>query len=400
MIEINKMASDITTLSSENVTLQSELKANGHYTDMGRVSPVYYKSEGMTSAFDRVENSHIVSDDRRDLYVNQNGFGAPPVSSISGGHFTAFPPPITDYQTPYFPPPFNPIPHAPQQFQTHSFNPDPYSHHLTNFPPQQNHYQAVPVVSDRNFQSHHTALQSVPQLPPVHNDFGTNSLPLKPEAHYTDHGIQQQQQPQELGFTDTVDDHIDIDSVDYVDGDDDIENEHDNDSRETNKQSVIKRVVQPKTEYGKPVIMHAAFGAGTAPTDIFCAVPGRLALLSSTSKYKVTLAEVQRRLNPPECINASLLGGILRRAKAKNGGRCLREKLDKMGMTLPSGRRKAANVTLFTSLVEGEAIRLARDYGYLCETEFPSKACAEYNTRQYQDPNDQLTRKNMILASK
>jgi hypothetical protein len=49
------------------------------------------------------------------------------------------------------------------------------------------------------------------------------------------------------------------------------------------------------------------------PADIFCSVPGRLSLLSSTSKYKVTVAEVQRRLAPPECLNASLLGGVLRR---------------------------------------------------------------------------------------
>ena len=33
----------------------------------------------------------------------------------------------------------------------------------------------------------------------------------------------------------------------------------------------------------------------------------------------------------------------------------LRDKLDKIGMTLPAGRRKAANVTLLTSLVEGES---------------------------------------------
>ncbi|KAK4823520.1 hypothetical protein QYF61_003029 [Mycteria americana] len=44
------------------------------------------------------------------------------------------------------------------------------------------------------------------------------------------------------------------------------------------------------------------------PTDLFCSVPGRLSLLSSTSKYKVTIAEVKRRLSPPECLNASLLG--------------------------------------------------------------------------------------------
>lgn len=50
-----------------------------------------------------------------------------------------------------------------------------------------------------------------------------------------------------------------------------------------------------------------------SPHDVFCSVPGRLSLLSSTSKYKVTVAEVQRRLSPPECLNASLLGGVLRR---------------------------------------------------------------------------------------
>ena len=399
MIEVNKMASDITAISTDSVGLQNDLKSNGHYTDMGRVSPAFYKHEGMVSAFDRVENNHIVSDDRRgDMYGNQNGFGAAPVTTM--GHFTAFPPPITDYQTPYFPPPFNPIPHAPQQFQPHSFNPDPYTHHISNFQAQQTHYQPPTSAAERNYQPHHMTLQTLPQLPPMHNDYGSHAITLKADSGYNDHALQQQQQQQQMGFTDTVDEQIEIDNADFVDGDD-IENEHDDDSRDgSNKQSVIKRVVHPKSDYGKPVIMHAGMAAGNGQNEVFCAVPGRLALLSSTSKYKVTLAEVQRRLNPPECINASLLGGILRRAKAKNGGRCLREKLDKMGMTLPSGRRKAANVTLFTSLVEGESIRLARDYGYLCETEFPSKACAEYNTRQYQDPSDQLTRKNMILASK
>ena len=52
---------------------------------------------------------------------------------------------------------------------------------------------------------------------------------------------------------------------------------------------------------------------GKFPNDVFCSTPGRLSLLSSTSKYKVTIAEVQRRLSPPECLNASLLGGVLRR---------------------------------------------------------------------------------------
>merc|ERR1719219_2807921 len=136
------------------------------------------------------------------------------------------------------------------------------------------------------------------------------------------------------------------------------------------------------------------------PMEIFCSVPGRLSLLSSTSKYKVTVAEVQRRLSPPECLNASLLGGVLRRAKSKDGGKVLRDKLDKIGMTLPAGRRKAANVTLLTSLVEGEAIHLARDFGYVCETEFPARQVAEHLSRPHQEPTDQYRRKELVLATK
>lgn len=136
------------------------------------------------------------------------------------------------------------------------------------------------------------------------------------------------------------------------------------------------------------------------PSDVFCSVPGRLSLLSSTSKYKVTVAEIQRRLSPPECLNASLLGGVLRRAKSKDGGKRLREKLDKIGLNLPAGRRKAASVTLLTSLVEGEAVHLARDFGYVCETEFPYKPLAEFVCKQHNDPDVLHTRKNMILATK
>lgn len=64
-----------------------------------------------------------------------------------------------------------------------------------------------------------------------------------------------------------------------------------------------------KPDSGKDVVMSGV----ASPSDVFCSVPGRLSLLSSTSKYKVTVAEVQRRLSPPECLNASLLGGVLRR---------------------------------------------------------------------------------------
>lgn len=37
----------------------------------------------------------------------------------------------------------------------------------------------------------------------------------------------------------------------------------------------------------------------------------------------------------------------------------MREKLDKIGLNLPAGRRKAANVTLLTALVEGKPYRVS-----------------------------------------
>ncbi|XP_043216582.1 transcription factor AP-2-alpha-like isoform X1 [Amphibalanus amphitrite] len=144
----------------------------------------------------------------------------------------------------------------------------------------------------------------------------------------------------------------------------------------------------------------ALLPSGLHPSDLFCSVPGRLSLLASNSKYKVNVAEVRRRLAPPECLNASLLGGIIRRAKSKNGGRLLRENLEKIGLNLPAGRRKAANVTLLTSLVEGEAIHLARDFGYVCETEFPSRQIAEYLCRLHSAPAEQYQRRELVKATK
>merc|ERR1711899_122720 len=161
------------------------------------------------------------------------------------------------------------------------------------------------------------------------------------------------------------------------------------------RETIIKKensVVSPQAS--QPRVMMKS------PSDIFCSTPGRLSLLTSTSKYKVTIAEVQRRLSPPECLNASLLGGVLRRAKAKDNGKMLREKLEKLGMTLPAGRRKAANVTLLTSLVEGEAIHLAKDFGYVCDTEFPAKSVAEYLCRQSTEPTDIYRRRELVLATK
>uniref|UniRef100_A0AC35TR90 TF_AP-2 domain-containing protein n=1 Tax=Rhabditophanes sp. KR3021 TaxID=114890 RepID=A0AC35TR90_9BILA len=129
-----------------------------------------------------------------------------------------------------------------------------------------------------------------------------------------------------------------------------------------------------KNEMNSYMPRHSLNNSMLSPYEIFCTVPGRTSLLSSTTKYRVTIAEVQRRISPPECLNASLLGGILRKAKSKDGGKNLRESLRKINLTLPAGRRKAATVTAFTSLVEEEAVHMARDFNTVCDREFPAKA--------------------------
>ena len=48
----------------------------------------------------------------------------------------------------------------------------------------------------------------------------------------------------------------------------------------------------------------------------------------------------------------------------------------------------------------GEAIHLARDFGYVCETEFPARQVSEYLCRQVSDPADIYRRKDLIMASK
>ena len=58
------------------------------------------------------------------------------------------------------------------------------------------------------------------------------------------------------------------------------------------------------------------------------------------------------------------------------------------------------NWHVFCLFVSGEAIHLARDFGYVCETEFPAKQVAEYLSRQHCEPQDSYRRKELLHATK
>ncbi|KAF6722929.1 Transcription factor AP-2-alpha [Oryzias melastigma] len=413
------------------------------------------------------------SEDRHDGTSNGTA-RLPQLGSVGQSPYTSAPPlshtPNSDFQPPYFPPPYQPI--YPQSQDPYSHVNDPYSLNSLHAQPQSQH----PGWPGQR-QSQESGL--------LHQH---RSLPHQLCREYrrevllpSGHGI-------ETGLSDSIQIHGIPHPLDDVQPED--QGIHIPD------QTVIKKgpvsLSKNNSVSAIPVNKDGLFGGVVNPNEVFCSVPGRLSLLSSTSKYKVTVAEVQRRLSPPECLNASLLGGVLRRAKSKNGGRSLREKLDKIGLNLPAGRRKAANVKardgslvavnhycrpglnaifiafrrnlllycnepgeMFDSVLSslaarrchnpalrtqsgravrirliflqaesvnfsvllnkkkknhahvspspsfsGEAVHLARDFGYVCETEFPAKAVAEYVNRQHSDPNEQVQRKNMLLATK
>ncbi|XP_036701542.1 transcription factor AP-2-epsilon isoform X2 [Balaenoptera musculus] len=153
--------------------------------------------------------------------------------------------------------------------------------------------------------------------------------------------------------------------------------------------------LDPRRDYAAavPRLLH---GLADAPLGLpGLAVPPGLEDLQAMDEPGMSLLD--QSVIKKVCVCLSV---CMARAKSKNGGRCLRERLEKIGLNLPAGRRKAANVTLLTSLVEGEAVHLARDFGYVCETEFPAKAAAEYLCRQHADPGELHSRKSMLLAAK
>ncbi|XP_078398448.1 transcription factor AP-2-beta isoform X5 [Cetorhinus maximus] len=333
-----------------------------------------------------------IYEDRHDG-VNSHSSRLSQIGSVSQGHYSTAPPlshtPTSDFQPPYFPPPYQPLPyHQSQDPYTHVN--DPYSLNALHQPQQHpwQQRQRQDVGAEPSLLHQPRVLPQITGLDPRRDYPGVRRPDvLVHSAHGLDSGMG---------------DSLSLHSISHH-GMEDIQALDDTGTTGMSllDQSVIKKVPLPQKNITSLMMNKDNLLGGIANhNEVFCSVPGRLSLLSSTSKYKVTVGEVQRRLSPPECLNASLLGGVLRRAKSKNGGRSLREKLEKIGLNLPAGRRKAANVTLLTSLVEGEAVHLARDFGYICETEFPAKAAADYLNRQHTDPSELHSRKNMMLATK
>ncbi|XP_007891165.1 transcription factor AP-2-beta isoform X2 [Callorhinchus milii] len=333
-----------------------------------------------------------IYEDRHDG-VNSHSSRLSQLGSVSQGHYSTAPPlshtPTSDFQPPYFPPPYQPLPYHQSQDPYSHVN-DPYSlnalHQPQQHPWQQRQRQDVGAEASLLHQP-----RALPQLTGLDPRRDYPSVRRPDVLIHSAHGL-------DSGMGDSLSlhgiNHPGMEDVQAMD-------ETNTSGMSLLDQSVIKKVPVPHKSVTSLMLNKDNLLGGVANVnEVFCSVPGRLSLLSSTSKYKVTVGEVQRRLSPPECLNASLLGGVLRRAKSKNGGRSLREKLEKIGLNLPAGRRKAANVTLLTSLVEGEAVHLARDFGYICETEFPAKAAADYLNRQHTDPSELHSRKNMILATK
>uniref|UniRef100_A0A3P9L4T9 Transcription factor AP-2 epsilon n=1 Tax=Oryzias latipes TaxID=8090 RepID=A0A3P9L4T9_ORYLA len=325
-----------------------------------------------------------VAQERTDgLSVSSPGGRLSQLSSLNQAAYSSAPPlchtPASDFQPPYFPPPYpqSSLPYSQSQDSAYSHLPDPYSSINSLHQHQQAawHSQRSRSEDGALLAQSHRALSLDPRreysaVPRLLHGLGEGAAALGEGPlgmHLGHHGLEDLQ----VRNSSSSDPFVPLPS-------------------KLNGSSLSALSI------GKEGL---GMGAVSNPAEVFCSVPGRLSLLSSNSKYKVTVGEVQRRLSPPECLNASLLGGVLRRAKSKNGGRCLRERLEKIGLNLPAGRRKAANVTLLTSLVEGEAVHLARDFGYVCETEFPARATAEYLCRQ-SDPDQLQTRRSMLLATK
>uniref|UniRef100_A0AC35TV74 TF_AP-2 domain-containing protein n=1 Tax=Rhabditophanes sp. KR3021 TaxID=114890 RepID=A0AC35TV74_9BILA len=112
---------------------------------------------------------------------------------------------------------------------------------------------------------------------------------------------------------------------------------------------------------------------------LFTTVPRRLSLLSVSSKHRVTVGEILRRITGPESINLSLLGVLLRRAKMPSKSEQLIKELQDVGITIERGRRRCSTMTTMSALLETESLELARDLKSVSTANFPVRLLAEHS---------------------
>jgi len=117
--------------------------------------------------------------------------------------------------------------------------------------------------------------------------------------------------------------------------------------------------------------------------SLFAQVPGRLSLLSNVVKYRMSVGEVRRRLMGPESFNFSLLGALLRRAKMPEKSKMLVEELERVGLSIPRGRRRLSQISLLSALTESESIQLVSDFRKISQTEFPSTELAHFSSTKH-----------------
>ncbi|KAG8567358.1 hypothetical protein GDO81_013589 [Engystomops pustulosus] len=245
-------------------------------------------------------------EDRHDGGSNGNP-RLPHLSSVSQHLYSPAPPlshsGSSDFQPPYFPPPYQPLPYS--QSDPYAHLGDPFSLnsiHTSHPPPSQQ--QAWPNRQNQEHSglSHHNRPGLVHHIPSLDTSSGRlgRDFQRRPDIllqHGPGHGLDSSSLADNLGLADLGQQMEDVASLEEQ-------------NLIMHDQTVIKK---GKNTLNMPYHKDSLMGMVINPNEVFCSVPGRLSLLSSTSKYKVTVAEVQRRLSPPECLNASLLGGVLRR---------------------------------------------------------------------------------------
>ncbi|TKC50193.1 hypothetical protein EI555_004082 [Monodon monoceros] len=264
------------------------------------------------------------------------------LGSVSQGPYSSAPPlshtPSSDFQPPYFPPPYQPLPYHQSQDPYSHVN-DPYSlnplHQPQQHPWGQRQRQEVGSEAGSLLPQPRAALPQLSGLDP-RRDYHSVRRPdvLLHSAH---HGL-------DAGMGDSLSLH----GLGHP-GMEDVQSVEDANNSGMNllDQSVIKKVPVPPKSVTSLMMNKDGFLGGMSVNTVQFSTesfePHNVEVSFSHPWALMEHSEVNQNVNSCNF-----------RAKSKNGGRSLRERLEKIGLNLPAGRRKAANVTLLTSLVEGK----------------------------------------------